>query len=299
MEERLENGAPERSVFQFGTWSAPNRNAGFVQQVASALSRRESCALGVGTPIALRSVKEDDMRISLQEDFHTHSTFSDGKDDLETNVAAAVRQGITRLGCVEHVRRDTKWLPSFVAEVRRCSKSDRIELLACVETKLLNAAGELDLPNALSGVDRVFVADHQFPLPGRCAAPNEVKQLLREGRYSEQDLIDCLVNATITSMSRYPNLVLAHLFSILPKVGLTEAQVTKENLIRIAAAARRHDVWVEVDERWRCPSERTVVTLARAGVRIVASTDSHMAKRIGHYDYVAQVANTLEYVSFQ
>lgn len=239
------------------------------------------------------------MRISLNQDLHTHSTFSDGKDTLETNVSAAVQQGMTLLGCVEHVRRDTDWLPSFVAEVRRCSKSDRIELLACVETKLLNTSGDLDIPDCLDGVDRVFVADHQFPLPGRCATPKEVKQLLRDGVFSTSELLDFLVEGTIASMRRYPNLVLAHLFSILPKVGLTEAQVTKENLVRIAVAARRYDVWVEVDERWRCPSERTVVALARAGVRIVASTDSHMAKRIGHYDYVAQVANTLEYVSFR
>lgn len=234
------------------------------------------------------------MRISLQEDLHTHSTFSDGKDDLETNVVAAVGQGIRRLGCVEHVRRDTEWLPSFVAEVRRCSQSHDIELLACVETKILNTAGELDIPVELDGVDRIFVADHQFPLPGRCATPKEVKQLLRDGVYSEHDLIALLVEATIASMGRYPNLVLAHLFSILPKVGLSESQVSVDYLLRIAAAARRYDVWVEVDERWRCPSERTVLVLARAGVHIVASTDSHMAKRIGHYDYVAQVAQTLQ-----
>lgn len=234
------------------------------------------------------------MRISLHEDLHTHSTFSDGKDELETNVAAAIGRNIKLLGCVEHARRDTDWLPSFVAEVARCSQSDRIKLLACVETKLLNTDGELDIPNRLEGIDRIFVADHQFPLPGRCATPKEVKQYLRDGTFDSTNLIDFLVAGTIASMRRYPNLVLAHLFSILPKVGLSEAQVTGEHLVRLAVAARRYDVWVEVDERWRCPSERTVLALARAGVRIVASTDSHMAKRIGHYDYVAQVADTLQ-----
>ena len=40
----------------------------------------------------------------------------------------------------------------------------------------------------------------------------------------------------------------------------------------------------EVNEKWSCPSPRTVAALARAGVTLVAGSDSHHCRDIGVYD---------------
>jgi putative hydrolase len=40
---------------------------------------------------------------------------------------------------------------------------------------------------------------------------------------------------------------------------------------------------VEVNEKWACPSARTIRALAAAGVPLVASTDSHDCATIGRY----------------
>jgi hypothetical protein len=48
---------------------------------------------------------------------HVHSTFSDGRNTLEENVAQAERVGLRALRCVDHVRTDTKWVPTFTAAV--------------------------------------------------------------------------------------------------------------------------------------------------------------------------------------
>ncbi len=231
--------------------------------------------------------------IRLDEDLHVHSTFSDGKGTVEENVAAATELGLRRLGCVDHVRANTTWVPEFVREVRRHQRKGGPHLLACVEAKLLDTHGRLDLPENIEGIDRVFVADHQFPLPGRCAAPGEVKALLEGGTYTAADAVDMLVTAYVCSLRCAPRVVFAHLFSILPKVGLCEEDVGEGQLLRLAHAIRHAGAWVEIDERWRCPSMRIARLLAAHGVSLVASTDAHLAKRIGRYDYVASVAGAV------
>jgi putative hydrolase len=40
---------------------------------------------------------------------------------------------------------------------------------------------------------------------------------------------------------------------------------------------------LEVNEKWGCPSARTVRAFAEAGVTLVASTDSHDCRDVGVY----------------
>jgi PHP domain len=55
--------------------------------------------------------------VALDQDFHVHSTFSDGASTLAENVAAARDRELRTLCLVDHVRRDTAWVPEFVAAV--------------------------------------------------------------------------------------------------------------------------------------------------------------------------------------
>jgi putative hydrolase len=47
---------------------------------------------------------------------------------------------------------------------------------------------------------------------------------------------------------------------------------------------------LEVNEKWACPSPRTVRAFAAAGVPLVASTDSHDCRDIGVYSAVRELA---------
>lgn len=225
----------------------------------------------------------------LREDHHVHSTFSDGKSTLEENIAHAERVGLRRLGCVDHVRVDTTYVPAYVKAIGALRSTTAVELSAGIEAKILDTDGRLDLPAAgLDGVDRVYIADHQFPWRGGPQSPRVVKGWLEGGETSPDACIAALVDATIAAMRgcRAHALVLAHLFSILPKVGLAEDRVSSAHLQALAAAAVETRTIVEISERWRCPSVRTLATMKAAGVALVCSTDSHMASAIGRYEYV-------------
>jgi putative hydrolase len=230
-------------------------------------------------------------QVALDEDYHVHSLFSDGVSTVNENVRVAQRRGLRRLCLVDHVRRDTDWVPRFVQAVLPVRELPGIEILAGVEAKILDRAGRLDLPAALdslAGIDLVLIADHQFPAELGPVQPREMRAAISGGEVSPQEAIRCLAEATANAMGKVERPVLAHLFSVLPKMGLAESQVPDQLLSLLARRASATGAMVEVNEKWSCPSARTLTAFARAGVPLVASTDSHDCEDIGVYDSVAR-----------
>lgn len=232
--------------------------------------------------------------IAPREDLHVHSTFSDGAGTIADNVAAATAAGLVRLGCVDHVRTDSDWLPTFVAAVHAAQRDTAIELRIGVEAKLLDQTGTLDVPAVRAGVDRIYAADHQLPLGARCLGPREVRGLLAAGEVTAAAVVTALVDALVGAAARYPRLVIAHLWSALPKVGITEDDVPEPELARLAEALYRHQVEIEIDEQWACPGIATARYLRRGGITILASSDAHRPAAIGRYQHVDAVFAALD-----
>jgi putative hydrolase len=227
--------------------------------------------------------------IGVRQDMHVHSTFSDGRDTIEENVAEAERLDLLALGCVDHVRMDTDWVADYAAAVRRANATSPVVLRCAVEAKLLDTAGNLDLPADLEGVDAIYAADHQVPLADGPHAPAEVKALIAEGRLSVAEVIGAIATSTANALHRWPLVVIAHLFSVLPKVGLSENDVPPQLLKQLAAITAQTDAQIEISERWSCPSARTLRPFLDHGVPILLSTDSHRRETIGRYSYCTGV----------
>ena len=227
--------------------------------------------------------------IDLRQDMHVHSTFSDGSSTIAENLEQAARMGLTRICCVDHVRRDTKWVPDFAAAVGQAAVGLPLQVSTGIEAKILDSTGQLDLPRIRDGIDRVYIADHQVPLADGPHAPTEIRAALADGRLFASDVVDAIVDATVAALLSHPCSVIAHLFSVLPKLGLSEADVPADRLARLVWAARRSQALVEIDERWKCPSLQTARAFRDAGVPIIFSTDSHVAADIGRYVFVRSV----------
>jgi len=231
--------------------------------------------------------------VNLREDLHVHSTFSDGRDPLEANVARAEELGLTALGCVDHVRADSDWVPGYVAAVRRVRATTGVRLTCGIEAKLMNTDGALDLPPAVEGVDVIMAADHQVPLADGPAHPRDVRAGLEAGDLDAAAVLEAIVTATARALDRPERVIIAHFFSILPKIGLDEADVGLDLIEHLAGETARTGQAIEVSERWRCPAPRTLRPFLARGVTIVASTDSHASDTIGRYAYCADVAGAL------
>ena len=229
----------------------------------------------------------------MSVDMHVHSTFSDGADRIEDNIAEAEALGLTALGCVDHVRADTDWLPSYVAAVDGLRGSTRVELRCGIEAKLLDTSGALDLPSGIDGVDAIYAADHQVPLESGPTHPREVKERISAGELDARAVIDALLTSTARALERPQRVVIAHFLSILPKIGLTEADVPLEALELLAETTARTGQEIEISERWRCPSAATLRPFKARGVPIVLSTDSHKRGTIGRYEHCLAVLREL------
>jgi putative hydrolase len=230
--------------------------------------------------------------MNLDEDYHVHSTFSDDAvSTLAENVSAAAGRGLRTLCLADHVRRDTAWVPELAAAVGEYRGRPGLRVLAGVETKIWDGSGRLDLPAALDGIDLVLIADHQFPADNGPVHPAEVRSAIASGGMTAAEAIERLCEATARALlcggqaaGGRARVLLAHLFSLLPKIGLDEAMVPDALLADLAKRTAHAGALAEVNEKWSCPSPRTVAALARAGVTLVAGSDSHHCRNIGVYD---------------
>jgi putative hydrolase len=230
----------------------------------------------------------------LREDYHVHSAFSDGVSTVEENLAAARRRGLRTLCLADHVRRDSAWVPEFAAAVEPLRGEPGLTVLAGVEAKILDRSGRLDLPPLPAGIDLVLIADHQFPGGQGPVAPEKIAALVQAGELGAAEVISCLVEATARALLQVPAMpLIAHLFSVLPKMGLDESQVPAAQLGWLAGQLRTAGALVEINEKWSCPSPGTARILAEAGVPLVASTDSHDCADVGVYSSVRRTLDAV------
>jgi putative hydrolase len=230
--------------------------------------------------------------MNLDEDYHVHSTFSDGASTLAENHQAAVERGLRTLCLADHVRQGTTWVADFTAAVREYRHQPGPRVLAGVEAKILDTSGRLDAPPALPGVDLVLIADHQFPADSGPVHPAEVRAALDYGGMRPDEAIERLCEATANAVLACGlRAVLAHLFSLLPKIGLDEAMVPDPLLADLAKRVAHAGAAVEINEKWSCPSPRVVAAMAAAGVPLVAGSDSHHCRDVGVYNSVRRTAS--------
>jgi putative hydrolase len=222
-------------------------------------------------------------------DWHTHSCLTDGADEPERMARAAAVSGLTTWGLSDHVRSDSTWVPEYIQRVRQLHVEDLI--VRCgVEAKIMDVRGRLDLPNGLAGLDYVLIADHQFPGAGGPISPHEIRVGLANGDLEASAVIEQLVDATLAAAMACPfPPILAHLFSLLPKCGLSEDDISADALGRLVTGSQGIGVRVEVNEKWRCPSPRVLRRLVEAEVELTAGSDAHRYQDIGMHSYLDEV----------
>lgn len=229
--------------------------------------------------------------IRFDEDWHVHSTFSDGAATIEQNIHAAEARDLRRLCLVDHVRRSTTWVAEFAAACREARRETPVAVSCGVEAKLLNTQGELDLPpGAEELADLVLAADHQLPTPRGPVHPDVGRELIESGELPASTAVQWIVCASANAVLRYDRVVLAHPFSILPKLGLDDGDVSVAMVVWLATVMSSRGAATEVSERWRCPAPWMVPAFLDAGVDVHASTDSHALETLGEYEWCREAA---------
>jgi putative hydrolase len=229
----------------------------------------------------------------LTQDMHVYSTFSDGQNTVEENVAEAERLSLTEITFADHVRSGSKWLSDYVAAVRRCGEQTSVVLRCAVEAKILDIYGRLDVPRELAGVDAVYVVGHQAPSPDGPMNPRSTRERIEAGELDPQMILHWMVAGTAAALHRHEHVVIGHLFSALPMLGLNEGDVPLEQIDALAIAAVESNARILVDERRRCPAPRSLRPFLRHGVPLLLGTGSRNRETIGRYEYCAGVVHEM------
>jgi putative hydrolase len=227
-------------------------------------------------------------------DMQVHSTFSDGANTVAENVRAAEAAGLVAMTCVDHVRASTDWLGEYVLEVIAQRTTTNVSLTIGIEAKLLDTTGRLDMPAQLpDGIEVIYAADHQVAMPGGVQHPDDVRAALERGDLSADEVFEALITSTRECLDDPRPIVIAHFLSILPKLGLDQADAPLDQIEALAEECARTGQRIEVNERYSTPTARTLRPFIARDVELLVSTDSHRADTIGRYDHCLTVLREL------
>ena len=210
----------------------------------------------------------------LRGDLHTHTTETDGKDDIRTMAEAAKAAGLEYIAITDHSRAlamanglDERRALDHAARVRAIdAEGVGVRLLAGVECDIL-ADGSLDLADdCLAALDLVIVSVHSAFNQDR---QQMTERILRAIEHPHVDIVGHLTGRKILRRAAYPVDVEA-----------------------VVDAAARHGVALEIN----CQVDRLDVNdvnakLARdRGVPIVISTDAHSRTSFGRLRWGVLIA---------
>ena len=205
-------------------------------------------------------------RADLKGDLHMHTTESDGRESLETMVAAAKARGLEYIAITDHSQSlamanglDEGRALAHAERIRGYSKSQKgITVLAGIECDIL-ADGSMDLADdCLAGLDIVVASIHSV------LTQDEAEMTRRVIRAIEHPAVDIIGHLTARMLLR--------------------RESTRVNVERVIDAARANGVALEINSQPHrldlCDSH---ARLARdRGVKLVIDSDAHYVEALDY-----------------
>jgi len=119
-----------------------------------------------------RSCSDEDFRV----DRHIHSVWTDGKGSVAQIVEKAKKMHLCQIVITDHVRRQSTYWESYVAEVRTFGGQGDVEVLAGFEAKISDHDGNLDiLPACAERADLLIGSVHSLPDGDGFMPPSQVE----------------------------------------------------------------------------------------------------------------------------
>ncbi len=212
--------------------------------------------------------------MKLRADFHSHTTYSDGKGSMEDNVRAAIDKGLHTLAITDHgfghgffgIKRRN--LSRMRAEIEKLKKKyPDIRILFGVEANITGSSGKLDLRRDEMELFDIVLAGYHFG--SISLRPEDWTTHLLNFLYKffgvfKQTARRKNTRGILLAMQRYP-------FSILTHPG----DKGPVDLRLIAKAAKKRGIALEINERHRHLSTEDLKELADLGLNYIVSSDAH------------------------
>jgi putative hydrolase len=223
--------------------------------------------------------------MKIYADYHTHTTYSDGKGSIEDNVRAAVACGLKVLAISDHGPQHLTYgiRRSKYAEMRGIidemnAKYPMIKTLLSLEANVMDLDGRLDVDDSMLRMADLLLAGYHFGSLSQEVAKSSVMHRLNfEGRFSKRALEkarEANTKAMISAMRRYDIKFLTHpgakgVIDLLPV-----ARVAIETGTALEINANRHGFLTYED----------LVLLRDTEVMFAINSDAHKPELIGRFE---------------
>jgi len=104
--------------------------------------------------------------ISLNVDFHLHSTWTDGKQSIEEIFEYAKKKGLGAIAITDHIRKESTYFDSYKKLIDKLKNSNNECNIYCgFEAKVSDFQGNIDVQNYIINNSDIAIASvHRFPL---------------------------------------------------------------------------------------------------------------------------------------
>ena len=215
-----------------------------------------------------------------------HTTFSHGKGSIEDNVLVAIARGLTKIGIADHgpghrgygVKRAD--IPKMRAEVDRLNRiyGDKIEILLGMEANVMGYDGEIDVTEEEKKyLDYILVGFHYGIVPVSFKGFWNfmiVNNLAKVIPALQKTAIRRNTDAFIRIMEKHDVYALTH-----------PSAKAKTDPTRLGAAAAKHGVLLESNEKHDSLSAEEIALAAQAGAQFLVSSDAHKPGDVGHFPH--------------
>ena len=216
----------------------------------------------------------------LTGDYHTHTKYSDGKNTVEENVAAAVGCGLQEVAVTEHGYAhwmqgiSRKKTAEYVGRIAEAGRKAGIRVYAGLECDLLGVTGKVDLlPEEYEHFD-IFLMGMHVPVHyerwrdyrfGWLSMPRKILHIP-----PTKSLVRYTTRAFVNAVEKNPIDIVTHLNY------LCDTDVTE-----VAKCCRDHGTYLEISSKKGHLTDEELEKAAATGVRFLINSDAHSAGRVG------------------
>jgi putative hydrolase len=202
--------------------------------------------------------------------FHTHTLYSDGECLASSIAEAAEASGLAAVAITDHgpelsVGIDPAKIPLMLQDIESAREDANIPVLAGMEANVVNIAGAIDLDDeVIKKLDILVIGLHTLGTP------------------MQEELARNYFLAIMNAMRNNRVDVIAHPFRLHNNLA---PYLSPEDIDEFVKLAAEKEVAIEINSKYRVPSEEFLRACLKEGVKLSIGTDAHTTAEVGMVDW--------------
>jgi putative hydrolase len=203
-------------------------------------------------------------------DFHTHTLYSDGECIASGIAEAAEARGLAAVAITDHgpelsVGIDPAKIPLMFRDIESARPDANIPVLAGMEANVVNVDGAIDLDDeVIKKIDILVIGLHTL------------------GGASQEELAKNYFLAIMNAMKNNRVDVVAHPFRLHSNLA---PYLSPEDIDEFVKLAAEKGIAIEINSKYRVPSEEFLRICLKEGVKLSIGTDAHTVAEVGMVDW--------------